>query len=589
MARLRLKTQLLISTLLIICALTGAILLIVRHTVRSEIDGEVQESTLASVDAFQVLQQERELQLSRTAAMLSELPTLKALMSTQHVPTIQDASTSVWQLAGSDLFLLADPGGGILGLHVTRPGLDSIAAEADLAKSLKEGSDAAWWYVGERLYWTFLRPITAGSGRDAKQLGLVAIGYQLDSTVASDLARASDSRIVFAAGDKIIASSLAPQEETELQQLELGRGAGVSSAGREVTLSGTEYQVASIALRDGPPLPVQCYVLVSLRRPMSFIRKLNRTILVLGISAVLFAWLLLSSVSRAITRPVDNLVAGVRALAAGDYAYSITPRGSSEVAELGEAFSKMRGELLASERQRLETERIAALGMAASSISHDLRHYLATVVANAEFLYEAEKLKLDKDDIYGEIKLASEQMTELLDSLRELAREQRTISPCEARMDRIVHRATEAVLSRPELRQHAISIHTAGDMNGVFDARKMERVFFNLLLNASEATAADRQGVVTIDISSGSESFEIRVADNGSGIPAAIRKTLFDPFVSSGKSNGTGLGLAIASKIIHDHYGSIVVERTSELGTVFLIRLPRSQPTTNELAEAVVT
>ena len=249
----------------------------------------------------------------------------------------------------------------------------------------------------------------------------------------------------------------------------------------------------------------------------------------------------------------------------------------------------MRGELLASERQRLETERIAALGRAASSISHDLRHYLATVVANAEFLYEAEKLKLDKDDIYGEIKLASEQMTELLDSLRELAREQRTISPSEARMDRIVHRATEAVLSRPELRQHAISIHTAGDMNGVFDARKMERVFFNLLLNASEATSTDRQGVVTIDISSGSESFEIRVADNGSGIPAAIRKTLFDPFVSSGKSNGTGLGLAIASKIIHDHYGSIVVERTSELGTVFLIRLPRSQPTTNELAEAVVT
>src|SRR6059058_893474 len=56
--------------------------------------------------------------------------------------------------------------------------------------------------------------------------------------------------------------------------------------------------------------------------------------------------LLLSFVSRTITHPLDNLVSGVRALAAGDYMFSITPRGSSEVAELGEAFSKMRSELL---------------------------------------------------------------------------------------------------------------------------------------------------------------------------------------------------------------------------------------------------
>src|ERR1700676_5795976 len=88
----------------------------------------------------------------------------------------------------------------------------------------------------------------------------------------------------------------------------------------------------------------------------------------------------------------------------------------------------MRGELLAAQKQKTETARIAALGRAASSISHDLRHYLAAVVANAEFLYEAEKLKLNRDDIYCEIKTASEQMTDLLDSLRELSRGEGSIS-----------------------------------------------------------------------------------------------------------------------------------------------------------------
>ena len=158
-------------------------------------------------------------------------------------------------------------------------------------------------------------------------------------------------------------------------------------------------------------------VLMSLQPANAFLKRLNRTIVILGISALVIAALILSFVSKTITHPLDELVAGVRALAKGDYAYTITPRGSNEVAELGETFSKMRGELLLSEQRRFATERIAAFGRAASSISHDLRHYLAAVVANAEFLYEAEKLKLNRDEIYDEIKTASEQMTDLLDSL----------------------------------------------------------------------------------------------------------------------------------------------------------------------------
>src|ERR1700676_1997132 len=498
MGQLRLKTQLLISTLLIICALTGAILLIVRHTVRSEIDEQVREGTVASVDAFQAVQQERELELSRTAAMLSQLPTLKALMSTQHAPTIQDGSFPFWQVAGSDLFLLADPAGHVQGLHVTRPGLNSTMAEGDLARSVKEGDTAAWWYAAERLYWVFFRTITAGAGSNAKQLGLVAIGYEVDSTVAKDLARVSDSKIVLAAGDKVIASSLSPQEEVELQRLIRLRRLDATSAAQEVVLSGAEYQMASVALHDGPPWPVQCYVLVSLRRPMSFIHELNRTILVLGISAVLFAWLLVSSVSCTITRPVDNLVAGVRALAAGDYAYSITPRGSSEVAELGEAFSRMRGELLVSQRQRIEAERVAALGRAASSISHDLRHYLATVVANAEFLYEAEKLKLKKSEIYEEIKTAANQMTDLIDSLRELSSQRTVVFPERADLALVIRHAAETIRARPEFRNAQLVLVAQDQLQGVFDPRKLERVFFNLFLNACEATG-DRDCKVTVD------------------------------------------------------------------------------------------
>lgn len=575
MTRLHLKTQLLISTLLIISALTGAMLLIVRHTVRAEIDDQVRDSVAASVRAFESVQNQRQDQLSRTTAMLAELPTLKALMTTHHAPTIRDGSLPFWQLAGSDLFLLADPTGEIMALHAKKSGLNGADVEQDLTRSLEGSGDAAWWYADDQLYWAFIRPITAGSGSDTKELGALAIGYQVDSTVAEQLALVAGGKIVLVTAGKVIASTLSSREEGELQN-HLGQYTAQSTLEtQEVNLAGESYQVTAVSLHADPRTPVQCYVLIPLRRPMEFSGKLDRTILALGISALICATLLLSFVAGTITRPMDNLLAGVRALARGDYAFSITPRGSSEVVELGMAFSKMRGELLDSQRRQIETEQVAALGRAASSISHDLRHSLAAVVANAEFLYEAEKLKLDRDEIFEEIKIASEQMTELLDSLRELSREHRTLSAVAGPLEPIVRHAADAVLARPEFHNRLISIQAPPDTTGVFDPKKIERVFFNLLLNACEATS-DR-GKIDIAIRHSDGSFEVRVADDGVGIPAGIRSTLFDPFISSGKSNGTGLGLAIVSKIIHDHYGSITVEDTGENGTVFLVKFPRSQ------------
>lgn len=585
MARLRLQSQLLLSTLLIICALTGAILLIIRQTVRTQIADQVKYSTDASIQEFGRVQQQMQGQLSRTAALLAEIPTLKALMTTRDAPTIQDGSTPFWRLAGSDLFLLADPGGHVVALDVTREGLNRNTAEMDLGTSLHEGQESAWWYSGGRLYWVFLRPILAGTGNNAKVLGLVVIGYETNSRIAEQLGFVAESKVVLWADHRVIASTFSPQEEAVIQGRILAR-TGTTPA--EAELGGDDYQVARVTLQEVPPSPVECYVFVSLTRPMAFLRQLNRTIAVVGLGAILFATLLLRFVAGTITHPLDNLVAGVRALAAGDYTYSITPRGSSEAVELAEAFSKMRGELLAFQKKQIETERVAAVGRAANSISHDLRHHLAALVANAEFLYEAEKLRLDRNEVYKEIQTASEQMTELLDSLRDLAREHRNIAPVNASIDQCVRRVIETARARPELRSRDISVRASGDMSGVFDPKKMERALFNLTLNACEAVPL-HGGKILFDILSTQDLFEVRVSDNGPGILPAIRSNLFDPFVSAGKPNGTGLGLAIVSKIIADHGGTVCVESTSGNGTTFLVKLPRVPSAISEMPEKVVS
>jgi signal transduction histidine kinase len=575
MTHLRLRTQLFVATLLTICGLTGALLLIIRHTVSVETNRQVRDGTEESVRAFESVQRQWERQLSSMAAMLADLPTLKALMTTEHALTIQDGSTTYWKLAGSDLFVLAKADRQIVALHVTNPGWPTEAAERDLKRSMEQGDDASWWYDNGRLYRVFLRRITAGTGGDSQELGLLAIGYQINSSVAQQLALVAGNQIALATGTDLIASTLPHQDEVALQRRISQADPLLASETGEIPLDSDHYAFSSVLLHGALPSPVRCYVLMPMAPVNTFMGHLNHTIYVLGASAIIFGALLFGFVSRTITKPLDNLVAGVRALAAGNYTYSITPEGTSEVAELSTAFAKMRGELLTSQQQQIETERIAALGRAASSISHDLRHYLAAVVANAEFLYEADELKLDKSEIYQEIQTASNQMTDLIDSLRELAHQRSAISPEPANLDQIVRRAIEAVKARPEFRSRTITLIARDEMEGVFDPRKLERAFFNLVLNACEATP-EGESRVTVDVQTREDSFEIRVTDQGPGVPNNIRDIVFDPFVSSGKPNGTGLGLAIVSKIVHDHGGSVRLERTSETGTVMLVKLPRS-------------
>jgi signal transduction histidine kinase len=131
----------------------------------------------------------------------------------------------------------------------------------------------------------------------------------------------------------------------------------------------------------------------------------------------------------------------------------------------------------------------------------------------------------------------------------------------------------QAVRLHREYQVIRIDVHIEGETEGRFDAKKLERVFHNLLLNA--CAAVPRQGgAVSVTLRDVNDRFEIRVSDNGKGIPAGAREHIFEPFFSYGKENGTGLGLNVAQKIIEDHGGQLRLESTGDQGTVFFLVLP---------------
>ena len=123
-----------------------------------------------------------------------------------------------------------------------------------------------------------------------------------------------------------------------------------------------------------------------------------------------------------------------------------------------------------------------------------------------------------------------------------------------------------------------LTIHRAYDpslptMHG--DATLLERVFFNLIQNAADASAAD--GVVTVKTRALTSGLEVAVIDLGSGIRPEHREQIFNPFFTT-KPSGVGLGLPIAAKIVDEHGGRLVVQSEQNQGSAFVVQLPGSQP-----------
>ena len=306
MARLQLRTQLVIAALVIISAFTGAILVIVQYMVRSEIRQQAGQSVDASVRAFKNVETQRDAELSRTASLLAELPPLMALMTTEHAPTIQDASQPYWQLAGSDLFVLANTQGSVLGFHIKNPGWTQDLAQDNLKHSLEQDAGAAWWFANGQLYRIVIRPIAIGPEPVRKQLGVLVVGYQVDSTLAEQLATVSGAEIVLSTADTVVASTLSPEQQNNFKRWIQGQPSSAQTDTTAIELGSTRYETASVLIGgDSTPL-IRCYVFVSLDRLNLFQQNLNRLIFILGISAVLLSTVLLGFVARTITRPLSR-------------------------------------------------------------------------------------------------------------------------------------------------------------------------------------------------------------------------------------------------------------------------------------------
>jgi signal transduction histidine kinase len=235
-------------------------------------------------------------------------------------------------------------------------------------------------------------------------------------------------------------------------------------------------------------------------------------------------------------------------------------------------------EQLEQKNRELELKkRLAALGEMAAGIAHEIRNPLGGIQLYASTLAGEVAGRPLALDLVKKISSGVKGLNALVSDMLTFTRDLHLQTRPEGLAD-IVTAAAD--LAAPALLEHRIDVQLDPSLQSTFakaDARLLQRVLLNLILNAADAIAeaAPAARGIAIAATTAGKLVHLTLADTGPGIPAELLEKIFDPFFTT-KHTGTGLGLAIVHRIIEAHGGTITAHNrpAPHAGAVFTITLP---------------
>ena len=244
--------------------------------------------------------------------------------------------------------------------------------------------------------------------------------------------------------------------------------------------------------------------------------------------------------------------------------------------ELGAALQ----EVETSQQQLVQAERLSALGEMAAGVAHDFNNLLAVVVGRAEILL-AKGQEPDVARAIEIIRKAAWDGAHTVRRIQEFTRTRQTRPATQVDIPELLRDVLELTKGRwkDEAQSRGISYDVVVEggpaplVAGI--SAELREVFMNLLINGLDAMPGGGQFVFRV--SNDAESVIIAAADTGCGMSDDTRRRVLEPFFTTKGARGTGLGLAVSWGIVKRHGGTIEIESTLGLGSVFMIRLPISK------------
>ncbi len=243
-----------------------------------------------------------------------------------------------------------------------------------------------------------------------------------------------------------------------------------------------------------------------------------------------------------------------------------------------------RGDLAARERahslpgaqvQLRHTEKMVALGELVAGVAHEINNPLCTILGYSQLLLARDvtpEVRARLERVQGEADRIAKMVSNLLTFARKHPAEKKRLG-----LNGIVEKTLE--LKSFQLRGNHIEIekHLARDLPfTLLDFHQMQQVVLNLVNNAEQAIVESRHGsTIRLTTRSDGARIELRVADDGPGIPPEIQERIFEPFFTTRREGkGTGLGLSLCFGIVQEHGGGIRLESQPGQGSTFVVDLP---------------
>ena len=294
--------------------------------------------------------------------------------------------------------------------------------------------------------------------------------------------------------------------------------------------------------------------------------------IVLGVG---FAWW----VTARLTRPVRDLAAGARQVAAGNWNVTVPVDSADEIGDLGRAFNQMTHQLVDQRGRLVQVERVAAWRELARRLAHELKNPLFPLQLTVENLQRAKDKHPEQfEEVFREstATLLAElsQLKSIIGRFSDFARmptphlERLNLSEFLPPIVKLFEPQWQApgqpaIEGRLEIAEPGLSLDG--------DPEQLSRALRNLILNAMDALPAG--GSIILKARRLEGEIAIEVSDTGAGLSKEECERLFTPYYTT-KHHGTGLGLAIVQSVVSDHGGRISVESEPGKGATFRIVLP---------------
>jgi len=246
-----------------------------------------------------------------------------------------------------------------------------------------------------------------------------------------------------------------------------------------------------------------------------------------------------------------------------------------ELTPLIDAYNQMVEKLEKSTRRLIKMEKEAAWGEMARQVAHEIKNPLTPMRLSIEHFMQT--FKPGEPGNEEKIRQFGEMLLEQVDVLNHIASsfsDYTKISDLNPEYDNIVETVRNTALLFP---QHVRFESEEEEIYTLYDKNRIKQALVNLIRNAVQAAADDRELHVTLRVYRQENNVLIEVEDTGTGIPDEILERIFEPKFTT-KSSGAGLGLAIVKRIIESHEGDIKVETYQDKGTKFILILPVKHP-----------